>query len=101
MAGGIDGKPASRAQRTSRRDDGLGLLGEREDLVVAQPEAHAGSVVACGLGLLAGRALARDQDAHAPRLVVAEARRMFVLVASAGAAGEQAEAASDDAPSVR
>ena len=30
-----------------------------------------------------------------------EARRMFVLVASEGAAGEQAEAASDDAPSVR
>ena len=30
-----------------------------------------------------------------------EARRMFVLVASEGAVGEQAEAASDDAPSVR
>src|SRR5213593_2420086 len=30
-----------------------------------------------------------------------EARQMFVLVASEGAAGEQAEAASDDAPSVR
>jgi hypothetical protein len=70
MAGRIHGQTAARAQGPARAQHGLRLLGEGDDLLGAQPEADAWGVVAGAL--LAGCALARDEDEHAPIFVVPE-----------------------------
>src|SRR6202049_4683354 len=70
MAGGIDRQPAARAEGTAGGQDRLRLLGERDHLLMAEPESDARGA---DLGsLLASRRLARHQHEHAPRLVVPE-----------------------------
>src|SRR5260370_6231714 len=71
MAGGVHRQAAARAWWPARAQHGLGLLGERDDLLGAEPEADAGRVV--DSAFLAGGALARDEHEHAPVFVVSEA----------------------------
>src|SRR2546428_12425535 len=70
VAGGVHRQPAARAQRAARGQHALGLLGEFGRLLVAEPEAHARSLVA--RALVARRAFAGDEGEHAPLLVVTE-----------------------------
>src|SRR5207245_4447006 len=70
-AGWIHRQAAARAQRAARREHRLRLFRERDDLVGAEPEAHAGRIVR--RAFFAGRSLACNQDEHAPVLVVPEA----------------------------
>src|SRR5256885_921242 len=72
MAGWIHGQTAPRAERTPRGQHRLGLLGEGDDLLVAQPEPDATGVLR-RRAVLAGCRLAGDQHEHLARLVVAEA----------------------------
>src|SRR6202011_5456064 len=76
VAGWVHGQAAARAQRAARREHRLRLFRERDDLVGAEPEAHARRVV--GRAFLAGRPLARDQDEHAPVLVVSKAHLTYL-----------------------
>src|ERR1700737_4086543 len=71
VAGWVHGPAAARAERAARREHRLRLFRERDDLVGAEPEAHARRVVC--RAFLPGRSLARDQDEHAPILGVPEA----------------------------
>src|SRR5579864_2198544 len=78
MAGRVHGQPAARAERAPRGQHGLSLLGEGDDLLVAEPEADAGRIVAGGgswllAGFRRGRTLAGHEYEHAPGFVVAEA----------------------------
>src|ERR1700674_5804965 len=70
MTCGIDRQPAARAEGTTGGQDRLGLLGERDHLLMAEPEPNARSADLSDL--LAGRRLAGDENEHAPGLVVAE-----------------------------
>ena len=70
MAGGVHGEAAARAKGTARAQHGLGLLGEGDDLLVAEPEADAGRVIAGAF--LAGGPLACDQNEHVAVFVVPE-----------------------------
>src|SRR2546428_14118508 len=45
VAGRVHREAASRAERPPRGQDGLGLLRERDHLVVAEPEAHRRRIV--------------------------------------------------------
>src|ERR1051326_5639210 len=80
MARWIHGQPAARTQWASRREHRLGLLGERDHLVVTEPESHARRVVVrrgARLGALlagvAGRRLAGHKHEHLSRFVIPEA----------------------------
>src|SRR2546428_10793861 len=48
VAGRVHREAASRAERPPRGQDGLGLLRERDHLVVAEPEAHRRRIVGGG-----------------------------------------------------
>src|SRR5579864_2293077 len=51
MASRVHGQPAARAERAARGQHGLSLLGEGDDLLVAQPERTLGeSSLAVGAG---------------------------------------------------
>src|SRR5207302_4963692 len=68
VAGGVHRQAAARAQRAAGGEHALGLLREVGRLLVAEPEADAGRLLA--RSLVARRAFARDEDEHAPVLVV-------------------------------
>src|SRR5207245_5004022 len=51
VAGRVHREAASRAERPPRGQDGLGLLRERDHLVVAEPEAHRRRIVGGGASL--------------------------------------------------
>src|SRR6267378_3523724 len=70
VAGGVHRQPAAWAQRAAGGQHALGLYGEFGRLLVAEPEAHARSLLA--RARVARRAFAGDQDEHAPVLVVAQ-----------------------------
>src|SRR4029077_9976316 len=74
VAGWVHRESAAGAERASGGQDGLGLFGKGDDLVVAEPEAHAWRTSRGGLfALIARRALAGNEDEHPARLMVAEA----------------------------
>src|ERR1035437_5852712 len=88
VAGGVDRKSAAWAQWAPRRQDRLGLLGERDHLLMAEPEADTGRVLR--RAVLAGCRLAGHQDEHPPLFVIAQAHLANLPFRLAGREGSLA-----------